>query len=108
MQSIKNRPNRIVEYDPKYTNSTIKNRDGKVMLWGCFSATGEWLGLCTVKSWMKNFLSSTTTLKMGHGLVFQDDNDLKHTTKTTKEWLKMKNIKANQLKFYSSLLLTLS
>jgi len=62
---------------------------------------GEWLGPCIVESWMKNFLSSATTLKMGHGLVFQHDSDLKHTIKATKELLK-KNFKANKLNFYSS------
>ncbi len=30
---------------------------------------------------------------MGHGWVFQHDNDPKYTTKATKEWLKKKHIK---------------
>uniref|UniRef100_A0A9J7Z5Z0 Tc1-like transposase DDE domain-containing protein n=1 Tax=Cyprinus carpio carpio TaxID=630221 RepID=A0A9J7Z5Z0_CYPCA len=41
----------------------------------------------------ENLLPSARTLKMGHGWVFQHDNDPKHTTKTTKEWLKEKHIK---------------
>ncbi len=32
-------------------------------------------------------------LKMGHGWVFQHDNDPKHTVKATQEWLKKKHIK---------------
>ncbi|KAI4877035.1 hypothetical protein NFI96_033526, partial [Prochilodus magdalenae] len=32
-------------------------------------------------------------LKMGRGLVFQHDNDPKHTARITKEWLRKKHIK---------------
>ncbi len=42
------------------------------------------------------------SLKMGHGWVFQHDNDPKHTAKATKEWLKKKHIKVLEyLVFYS-------
>ncbi len=41
----------------------------------------------------ENLLPSARTLKMGHGWVFQHDNDPKHTAKATKEWLKKKHIK---------------
>ena len=37
-----------------------------------------------------NLLPSVRALKMGHGWVFQHDNDPKHTAKATKEWLKKK------------------
>ena len=39
-----------------------------------------------------NLLPSVRALKMGHGWVFQHDNDPKHTAKATKEWLKKKHI----------------
>ncbi|CDQ87669.1 unnamed protein product [Oncorhynchus mykiss] len=41
----------------------------------------------------ENLLPSARALKMGHGWVFQHDNDLKHKAKATKEWLKKKHIK---------------
>jgi len=45
-------------------------------------------GRCTVRS-----LKPARALKMGHGWVFQHDNDPKHTAKATTEWLKKKHIK---------------
>uniref|UniRef100_A0A8C2Q4K2 Uncharacterized protein n=1 Tax=Cyprinus carpio TaxID=7962 RepID=A0A8C2Q4K2_CYPCA len=41
----------------------------------------------------ENLRPSERTLKMGHGWVFQHDNDPENTTKTTNEWLKKKHIK---------------
>ena len=40
-----------------------------------------------------HLLPTVRALKMGRGWVFQHDNDAKHTTKATKEWLKKKHIK---------------
>ncbi|KAI4899038.1 hypothetical protein NFI96_027257, partial [Prochilodus magdalenae] len=40
-----------------------------------------------------NLLPSVRVLKMGHGWVFQHDNDPKHTARITKEWLRKKHIK---------------
>ena len=69
------------------------------MLWGCFSANGTGQ-LHRIKGMMdgamyrqilgQNLLPSARALKMGRGWVFQHDNDPKHTTKATKEWLKKK------------------
>ena len=39
-----------------------------------------------------NLLPSVRALKMGHGWVFQHNNDQKHMAKATKEWLKKKHI----------------
>ena len=71
------------------------------MLWGCFSAKGTGQ-LHHIKGTMdgarycqilgENLLPSARALKMGRGLVFQHDNDPKHTAKATKEWLKKKHI----------------
>ena len=38
-----------------------------------------------------NLLPSVRTLKMGHGWVFQHDNDPKHTARATKKWLRNKH-----------------
>ena len=72
------------------------------MLWGCFSAKGTGR-LHRIKGRMNgamyrdifgdNLLPSVRALKMGHGWVFQHDNDPKHMTKATKKWLKKKHIK---------------
>ncbi|KAJ4948990.1 hypothetical protein JOQ06_020510 [Pogonophryne albipinna] len=39
-----------------------------------------------------SLLPSARTLNMGHGQVFQQDNDPEHTAKATQEWLKKKHI----------------
>ena len=72
------------------------------MLWGCFSAKGTGR-LHRIEGRMNggmyweilgdNRLPSVSALKLGHGWVFQHDNDPKHTAKATKEWLKKKHIK---------------
>ena len=40
-----------------------------------------------------NPLPPVRALKMGHGWVFQHDNDSKHTARATKEWLHKKHLK---------------
>ncbi|KAK3560504.1 hypothetical protein QTP86_009647 [Hemibagrus guttatus] len=90
------------ELQPKNTIPTVKHGGGNIMLWGCFSAKGPGL-LISVKERMngamyreilsKNLLPSARALKMKHGWVFQHDNDPKHTTRATKEWLRKKHFK---------------
>ncbi|KAK3574795.1 hypothetical protein QTP86_018385 [Hemibagrus guttatus] len=87
---------------PKNTISTVKHGGGNIMLWGCFSAKGPGRLIC-VKERMngamyreilsKNLLPSARALKMKRGWVFQHDNDPKHTTRATKEWLRKKHFK---------------
>ncbi len=83
-------------------SQTVKHGGGNIMLWGRFSAKvtgrlhhieGPMDGAMYCKVLDENLLPSARTLKMGHGWVFQHDNDRKHTAKVTKEWLKKKHIK---------------
>ena len=67
------------------------------MLWGCFSAarTGR---LVRIKGKMngakyseildEDLLQSAQDLRLGQRLIFQQDNDPKHTAKTKQEWLR--------------------
>ena len=89
------------DLDPKNIIPTIKHGGRNIMLWGCFSAkrTGQLHRIKWKKDWAEyreilseNLLASTRTLKMGHGWVFQHNNDPKHMAKATEEWLK-KHIK---------------
>ncbi|KAK3530790.1 hypothetical protein QTP70_002824 [Hemibagrus guttatus] len=90
------------ELHPKNTIPTVKHGGGNIMLSGCFSAKGPGR-LIRVKERMngamyreilsKNLLPSAKALKMTRGWVFQHDNDPKHTTRATKEWLRKKHFK---------------
>ncbi len=88
------------DYHLKNTIPTVKHRGGNIMLWGCFSAKGTGRlhhiegpmdGAMYRKILDKNLLPSVRTLKMCRGWVFQHDNDPKHATKASKEWLKKKS-----------------
>ncbi len=51
----------------------------------------EWGHVSEILS--ENLLPSARALKMKRGWVFQHDNDPKHTTRATKEWLRKKHFK---------------
>ncbi len=88
------------EYNPKNNIPTVKHGGGNIMLWGCFSAKGNRPIHCVLRGgWMYRKIfgqqhpSLSKSMKMSCGWVFQHDNDPKHTTRTTKEWLRKKHFK---------------
>ena len=83
-----------VEYKHKNTIPTVKHGGGNLMLWGCFSAKGtgqlhriegRMNGAMYQDILADNILPSVRALKMGHGWVFQHDNDPKHTAKVSRD-----------------------
>ncbi|KAK1791022.1 hypothetical protein P4O66_002074 [Electrophorus voltai] len=92
-------------YDPNNTIPTVKHGGGNIMMWGCFSAKGpghlvriHWKmdSRAYLEILTKNLCSSFMDLKMGHRLIFQQDNDPKHMAKKTKAWFKREKIKVLQ------------
>ena len=73
---------------------TVKHGDGSIMLWGCFLAAGTGIQVRIDAKYREivdeNQLQSTQDLRMGQRCTFQQDNDPKHTAKTTQEWLRAK------------------
>ncbi|CDQ97102.1 unnamed protein product [Oncorhynchus mykiss] len=71
------------------------------MLWGCFSAAGtERLvkiegkrnGAKYRENFDENLFQSAQDLRLGRRFTFQQNNDPKHTAKTTQEWFHNKSL----------------
>uniref|UniRef100_A0A674A8J2 Zinc finger protein 250-like n=1 Tax=Salmo trutta TaxID=8032 RepID=A0A674A8J2_SALTR len=83
------------------TTPMLKHGGGSIMLWGCFSAAGTGR-LVRIEGEMngekyreildENLLQSAQDLRLGQRFTFQQDNDPKHTAKTTQEWLRDKSL----------------
>uniref|UniRef100_A0AAQ4RDI1 Tc1-like transposase DDE domain-containing protein n=1 Tax=Gasterosteus aculeatus aculeatus TaxID=481459 RepID=A0AAQ4RDI1_GASAC len=83
------------------TIPTVKHGGGSIMLWGRFSAGGT-ERLVRIEGKMnaamyrdtldENMLQSALDLRLGRRLIFQQDNDPKHTAKITKEWLRHNSV----------------
>ncbi len=81
---------------------TVKHGGGSVMVWGCFAASGP--GRLAIidgtmnsalyqKTLKENVRPSVCDRKLKRIWVMQQDNDPKHTSKSTSEWLKKNKIK---------------
>ena len=80
---------------PKNTIPTVKFGGGNVMIWGCFSSRGTGdihiiegrMNAHMYQNILREHLhASVQKLGLSQEFVFQQDNDPKHTAKTTKKW----------------------
>ncbi|KAK3537707.1 hypothetical protein QTP70_017821 [Hemibagrus guttatus] len=81
---------------------TVKYGGGSVMVWGCFADSGPGR-LAVINGTMnsavyqkilkENVRPSVCDLKLKRTWVLQQDNDPKHTSKSTSEWLKKNKMK---------------
>ncbi len=82
---------------PSAALPTVKHGGGSVMVWDCFGRLAIIDGTMNSASYQKilkeNVQPSVCDLKLKHTWVLQQDNDLKHTSKSTSEWLKKNKIK---------------
>ncbi|KAK3508611.1 hypothetical protein QTP70_035201, partial [Hemibagrus guttatus] len=89
-------------FQEKIIIPTVKYGGGSVMVWGCFAASGPGR-LAVINGTMnsavyqkilkENVRPSVCDLKLKRPWVLQQDNDPKHTSKSTSEWLKKNKMK---------------
>ena len=80
--------------DPRYTVPTVKHEGGSVIVWGCFSrdCVGPLVqieGIMDAKyssDLMQNHMLPHVKAKMHQRWCFQQDNEIKHTSKAAKNW----------------------
>ncbi|KAK3506739.1 hypothetical protein QTP70_021775 [Hemibagrus guttatus] len=85
---------------------TVKYGGGSVMVWGCYAASGPGR-LAVINGTMnsavyqkvlkENVRPSVCDLKLKRTWVLQQDNDPKHSSKSTSEWLKKNKMKTLEL-----------
>lgn len=88
-------------YLPKNTVPTVKFGGGNIMIWGCFSAKGVGnislidgrMNAANYQSILENNLTtSVEKLELPGDWIFQQDNDPKHTARSTKKWFADRNV----------------
>ena len=76
------------------TMPTVKHGGGSITLWGCFSVVGTGrlvriegeINRAKYRDMLdENLLQSAQDLRLGQRFTFQQDNNTKHTAKTTQE-----------------------
>jgi DDE superfamily endonuclease len=86
----------------KNLNPTVKHNGGSVLIWGCLSSKGtgrhEFVeGIMNQYYYQgilsRNLVQSAVKLGLGRRFTFQQDNDPKHTAKTTSEYFTKNKIK---------------
>ncbi|KAK3531714.1 hypothetical protein QTP70_025948, partial [Hemibagrus guttatus] len=95
-------PKSNTAFQKKNIIPTVKYGGGSVMVWGCFAASGPGR-LAVINGTMnsavyqkilkENVQPSVCDLKLKRTWVLQQDNDPKHTSKSTSEWLKKNKMK---------------
>ena len=80
---------------------TVKHGGGSIMLWWCFSAVGtgrlvrnegKMNGAKYREILDENLLQSVQDLRLRRRFTFQQNNDPKHTAKSTQDWLRDKSL----------------
>ena len=77
------------EFQPACTVLTVKQGRGNVKVWECFA----WIGVGNLTGYMykdileNNLFQSGLKLNLAKNIVFQHDNDPKHTAHVVKNWL---------------------
>lgn len=93
-QKVWRKPNTALQ--PNHLNVTVKHGGGKVLVWGCFSASGVGSlvfidGIMTAESYIailqKHLHSSAEKMGIQQKFLFYHDNDPKHKAFKTREWL---------------------
>lgn len=89
-------------FKEKNVKPTVKYGGGSIMLWGCVASNGTG-NLVKVNGRMDsiqyqhilqgNVKESAKKLKLGRGWWFQQDNDPKHTSRSTQEFMKKMKLK---------------